>query len=96
MIRDPTVWAMVLEAVDVAIRDCGAAIMEGMPSPITGPTGTWSFWSTCAPARPVRRWMGLDWWLRRFGPKTERGSTDGVVVLVVHEDRPEAVAQAMP
>ena len=43
VIRDPTVWAMVLEAVDVAIRDCGAAIMEGMPSPITGTDGNVEF-----------------------------------------------------
>ena len=43
VIRDPTVWAMVLKAVDVAIQACGAAIMEGMPSPITGAEGNVEF-----------------------------------------------------
>ena len=43
VIRDPAVWAMVLKAVDVAVQGCGAAIMEGMPSPITGADGNVEF-----------------------------------------------------
>jgi len=43
VIRDPAVWTTVLEAVDVAVQDHGAAIMEGMPSPITGTDGNVEF-----------------------------------------------------
>ena len=43
VIRDPEVWLTVLEAVDVSVRDHAAAIMEGMPSPITGADGNVEF-----------------------------------------------------
>jgi 23S rRNA (cytidine1920-2'-O)/16S rRNA (cytidine1409-2'-O)-methyltransferase len=43
VIRDPEVWAVVLGAVDAAVGDRGAAIMEGMPSPITGADGNVEF-----------------------------------------------------
>jgi len=43
VIRDPEVWLTVLEAVDVSVRGHAAAIMEGMPSPITGADGNVEF-----------------------------------------------------
>jgi 23S rRNA (cytidine1920-2'-O)/16S rRNA (cytidine1409-2'-O)-methyltransferase len=43
VIRDPEVWADVLEAVDASVRAHGAAIMEGMASPITGADGNVEF-----------------------------------------------------
>jgi len=43
VVRDPAVWASVLQAVDGSVRDHGAAIMEGMPSPITGADGNVEF-----------------------------------------------------
>ncbi len=43
VIRDPEVWARVLIDVDRSVRDAGAAIMEGMVSPITGAEGNVEF-----------------------------------------------------
>ena len=43
VVRDPEVWATVLADVDGSVRGHGAAIMEGMPSPITGADGNVEF-----------------------------------------------------
>ncbi len=43
VVRDPAVWAAVLGDVDGSVRGHGAAIMEGMPSPITGADGNVEF-----------------------------------------------------
>jgi len=43
VVRDPGVWETVLEEVDGSVRDHGAAIMGGMPSPITGADGNVEF-----------------------------------------------------
>ncbi|MDG2428755.1 MAG: TlyA family RNA methyltransferase [Acidimicrobiales bacterium] len=43
VIRDPEVWTAVLKAVDVSVRAHGAAIMEGVASPITGADGNVEF-----------------------------------------------------
>ena len=43
VVRDPAVWASVLAEVDGSVRAHGAAIMEGMPSPITGADGNVEF-----------------------------------------------------
>ena len=43
VIRDPEVWHRVLERVDRSVCDAGAAIMDGMVSPITGAEGNVEF-----------------------------------------------------
>lgn len=43
VVRDPEVWASVLADVDGSVRGHGAAIMGGMPSPITGADGNVEF-----------------------------------------------------
>jgi 23S rRNA (cytidine1920-2'-O)/16S rRNA (cytidine1409-2'-O)-methyltransferase len=43
VIRDPEVWERVLVEVERSIRGHGAAIMEGMVSPITGAYGNVEF-----------------------------------------------------
>ena len=43
VIRDPEVWERVLVEVERSIRRHGAAIMEGMVSPITGADGNVEF-----------------------------------------------------
>lgn len=43
VIRDPEVWERVLSEVERSIRGHGAAIMEGMASPITGAEGNVEF-----------------------------------------------------
>ena len=43
VVRDPAVWASVLAEVDGAVRAHGAAIMEGMVSPLTGTDGNVEF-----------------------------------------------------
>ncbi|MCH2434254.1 MAG: TlyA family RNA methyltransferase [Acidimicrobiales bacterium] len=43
VVRDPEVWSRVLVEVERSVRGLGAAIMEGMASPITGADGNVEF-----------------------------------------------------
>jgi 23S rRNA (cytidine1920-2'-O)/16S rRNA (cytidine1409-2'-O)-methyltransferase len=43
VVRDPAVWRQVLEEVARAVEEAGAAIMDAMPSPLTGASGNVEF-----------------------------------------------------
>ena len=92
VIRDPEVWADVLETVSGALVDHRAAMMGVMVSPLTGADGNVEFLAHLRPAngrRAARRSTSLCW--RPARPSNTAGPADMAVIgLVTHESRDEA------